>query len=123
MVDILETDHTIRHHNDDPRFNPRTTDIEWMSELSSDKIDWVVVNRDGAIFRSKAERAALRQARLSFVWLSKGWGEVSIYELAWRFFRVWPEIVAEFRIAREPTVFEVPITATKLRRHCLTRDL
>jgi hypothetical protein len=30
MMDLLESNHTIRHHNDDARFHERTTDVEWI---------------------------------------------------------------------------------------------
>jgi hypothetical protein len=28
-IDILDRENEVRHHDQDPRFNERTTDIEW----------------------------------------------------------------------------------------------
>jgi hypothetical protein len=50
-------------------------------------------------------------------------GQLPIYYMAWRFLKAWPEILTAVDVAREPTVFEVRVTATKLRRVSMTREL
>ncbi len=73
MIGALERDHTIRHHDEDPRFETTTADTEWISVLGKDRPTWVVISGDGRILRNKAERAALREAKLTFFCLSKQW--------------------------------------------------
>ena len=60
MIDVFETEHTIQHHDDDPRFNQTTTDIEWLSVLNEDAERWVIVSCDGRILKNKAESQKLR---------------------------------------------------------------
>jgi hypothetical protein len=50
-IDILDRENEIRHHDQDPRFNERMTDIEWVSVLGKDEPAWIVLSGDGAILR------------------------------------------------------------------------
>ena len=93
MIDEFEEDHTVRHHDTDTRFNPKTPDIEWMTTLAKDKSGWIVVSGDGRILRHKVERQALREAGLTFFCMGTPWTHMPIHEYAWKFVRVWPEIV------------------------------
>ncbi len=93
MVDAFEREHTVRHHDDDPRFIPTTSDIEWIQALGADDPSWIVISGDGRILRNKVEIAALREARLTFFCMTKQWMHMGIYEYAWKFMKIWPEIV------------------------------
>jgi hypothetical protein len=107
MVDILETEHQIVHHDDDSRFNHKTTDIEWITALRGDQDPWIIVSGDGRILRNKAESAVLRESGLTFFCLSKQWPQMPLREeYVWKFFRIWPEIVKKADITRQ-RVFEV----------------
>jgi len=108
MMDIFEREHTVVHHDDDGRFNPRTPDIEWIKELGKDVPPWVVLTADGRIFKNKVERAALYEARLTFFCMTKTWasGMIDIHEYTWKFIKLWPSIVEK---AKHPTprIYEV----------------
>jgi hypothetical protein len=106
MVDALEREHTARFHDDDPRFTPTTTDIEWIRALGSDDPPWVIISGDGMILKNKAELAALKEAKLTFFCLSKQWRHMKIYEQAWKFIKVWPDIVENAK-GSTPRIFEV----------------
>jgi hypothetical protein len=93
MVDIFETDHTVRHHDEDARFTPTSRDVEWIEKLAADDPAWIVISGDGRILKSRAERAALLEAKLKFFCLAKAWMNMPFAEYAWKFIRVWPEIV------------------------------
>jgi hypothetical protein len=106
MVDAYETDHTVRHHDDDPRFKESTTDVEWLTALAADDPRWIIVSGDGRILKNRAERAALEEANLSCVCLTKAWMNMAIHEFAWKFLRVWPEIAENAKVG-VPSIFEV----------------
>jgi len=107
MIDAFERDHTIRHHDEDPRFTPTTADTEWISIFGGDDPPWIIISGDGRILRNKSELAALREAKLTFFCMSKQWMHMSKHEYAWKLLRVWPEIVENARLATSPMLFEV----------------
>jgi PIN like domain len=85
---------TIIHHDEDNRFPPETTDIEWMRELHKDgNPPWIVISGDGRILRNKAERKVLEEVGLPFFCFDKTWPNLEIYEYSWKFMKVWPKIV------------------------------
>src|SRR5262249_49915086 len=97
---------TVRHHDDDSRFCQTTTDVEWITALASDKMNWVVVSGDGRILKNKAEKAALLEAKLKFFCLSKQWMSTPFAEMAWKFLKVWPDIVEHATYSRNQ-LFEI----------------
>jgi len=95
MVRAIEgTATTIRHHDEESRFNPKTADTEWMKKLGEDgEPPWIVISGDGRILKNRAERAVLDEVGLPFFCLDKPWPNTPIYEYAWKFMKVWPKIV------------------------------
>ena len=85
---------SITHHDEDRRFQPTTSDIEWMQELFKDgDPPWIVISGDGRILRNKAERKVLDEVGLPFFCLDKVWPNLEIYEYSWKFMKVWPKII------------------------------
>jgi hypothetical protein len=109
MMRELEREHTVRHLDDDERFVCTTPDTEWMSVLGKDgHPPWIVISGDGRILRNKAELAALRDAKLTFFCMSKQWTNMPKYEYAWKFVKVWPDILENAKLASAfHYVFEV----------------
>ena len=93
MVDVLEREHTARSYYDDDRFTDTTSDVEWIKRLAADDPPWIVVSGDGRILKNKIELSALKEARLTFFCLTRTWMHMKIYEQAWKFIKVWPDIV------------------------------
>lgn len=106
MVGAFEREHTAQAHDDDPRFANTTPDIEWIQALGADDPTWIVISGDGRILKNKAELQALKEARLTFVCMTKQSMHIRIYEYAWKFMKVWPEIV-ENAGGTDPRIFEV----------------
>ncbi len=106
MVDVLEREHTARSYYDDDRFEPTTSDVEWIKVLSSDDPPWIVISGDGNILKNKTELSALKEAKLTFFCLTRQWMHMPIYEQAWKFIKVWPDIVENAK-GFNPRIYEV----------------
>ncbi len=106
MIGIYERDSTVVHHDDDGRFSPTTTDVEWIKTLAADDPPWIALSGDGRILRNKVELAALNEAKLTFFCMSKAWSHMDFHEYSWKFVKIWPLIVEP---AKSPArrVFEV----------------
>ena len=107
-IDKLDRENEIKHHDDDPRFNIRTPDIEWITTLSKDDPPWIILSGDGSILTNNAELAALKEAKLTFFCMSKRWLHMDIFEYSWRLIKVWPIIVENSkRSLLRPQIFEI----------------
>jgi len=122
MIAAYDIKNIITHHNDDPRFNETTTDIEWISVLGGDSSPWNILTLDAAILRNKAERSALRESNLTFFCFKHGWLNLTIHEKAWRLVKIWPLLVNSVDRAI-PTVFDVPVSATRIDKISATKGL
>lgn len=85
--------HRVRHLSDDSRFRHNTPDEEWMRTLAADIPPWVVITRDISITRNSAERLVVRDVQLQFFFLARQWGAMSMDDMVWKFFKVWPDIL------------------------------
>src|SRR5271165_3702871 len=106
MVDVLEREHTARSYYDDDRFGDATPDVKWIKVLAADDPPWIIVSGDGRILKNKTELSALKEAKLTFFCLSRQWMNMNIYEQAWKFIKVWPEIVENAK-GSTPRIYEI----------------
>ena len=60
----------VRHHNDDRRFHPTSTDIEIITSLHQEDPEWVFVGGDGKILKYKAKIAVLAERDLTYLMLN-----------------------------------------------------
>jgi hypothetical protein len=125
MVAILERGtQLIVHHDDDPRFRPTTTDVEWLSAVGKDRPKPAVISGDARILKRPDEARELRSQNLTFFCLASQWQDMSIQEQAWKFLKVWPEIIRNAEEARQPTVFQVQAGGSlKVEVYSLTKDI
>jgi hypothetical protein len=121
MIHGYDPLHTIEHHDD--AFERTAADIDWMKALAARREGWFIVSGDLAILRNKAEAAVLRESRLTFFALKKGWLNLDFHVQACKLLKVWPKIVEQAARAKHPTVFEVPVSAQKIDRYRLTSEL
>jgi hypothetical protein len=106
MINAYESEHTIRHHDEDSRFSPTTKDEEWISALARDDPPWVALSGDGRILTNKVMRAQLQRVGLRFFYMAPPWMKMKLHEYAWKFVRIWPEIVNTAHTAKGQ-LFEV----------------
>lgn len=111
------------HHDEDGRFNQSTTDVEWISTLAADAVKPIAISGDTRILKKPDEVAALQASGLMFVCLAPQWAQLSIDDMTWKFFKLWPDIMKSVR-AKEPTVFKMcGGSAMKIEEVCKTRDI
>lgn len=124
MVAILETGrHHLAHHNEDSRFTEFTQDTEWIEAVSRDAERPIVLSGDCKILKRPDEVAALQQSSLTFFCLADHWTDFPIYDQAWKFLKVWPEIL-KAAVVSEPTVFQVcGGKSLKVERYALTKNV
>ncbi len=117
-IGAYEISHTIRHHDDDSRFEPTTKDVEWITALGRDDPVWIVISGDGRILRNRAERQVLLETALIFFCMARTWLHTPAPEYAWKFVKVWPEVV-ESAAHSKARLFEVS-GGRALKVHALT---
>jgi hypothetical protein len=106
MIAVWVPTHQILHHDDDLRFDPTTEDVEWIRTVGNDHPPWVVISGDSKILKRPLEREALRNANLTFFCLSDHWPKMPINEQAWKFLKVWPDILVASDCT-VPSIFRV----------------
>ena len=83
----------MRHHDEDSRFHKESPDEEWITALGKDDPPWIALSGDGRILSNKVMRVRLQQAGLRFFYMSPPWMHMKIHDYAWKFMRIWPQIV------------------------------
>lgn len=83
----------------------------------------VLVTQDSRILRHPTERTALRESRISVVFLGAVWIRRSWHEKAWQLIRVWPGVTRAIDGVSAPTAFELGGKPAKIRRLCYTSEL
>jgi|SRR5262245_52308271 len=96
-----------RFQDDDNRFAIDTPDVDIIRTLDADETyRWVFVSADTRITKRPAERAVLVATKIKFFYCAKAWFKMSTHEQAWKFLRVWPQIV-EMAEHYKGKVFEI----------------
>ncbi len=106
MLTCFDEKHELRAFED--YFMRGTRDVEWLRVAGEwDEASVAVVAGDGRILRNKVERQALKECRLTFVYLAPAWMHLCWHEFAWKIVRVWPDVVRNVEQAPHPLLFEV----------------
>jgi hypothetical protein len=129
MIQVLcDGEHCVCHVRDDPKFGPRTEDRIWVTALAGDSEPWCVISGDLRMLGNSTIIAEFHQSQLVFFCMDHRWcsGNTN-HSQVWKFFRVWPDIVAFARgnrpafyqvntIKDRPTVDPLRLTARARRR-------
>jgi hypothetical protein len=88
--------HQVVYLDDDPRFNNKTPDEEWLTTLQEDGDPlWRVISVDRHILRNKVQRQLLEATGLASFCLDGQWEKQDRYVYAWRFLKMWPKLLDE----------------------------
>jgi hypothetical protein len=123
MLDAYDRDNTILHLDDDNRFSPDTSDIDWIQTTASDTPKPVLITADQRLRRDPVERHALAHSGLTIVFLRAGFHNLTFHDQAVKLLTIWPKIVEIATRVTEPTAFEITPAARKVDRLCRTKDL
>jgi hypothetical protein len=108
---IQPNGHEARHVRFMPEYGLAhdTADVDWITRLSTDPADWIVVTGDQRIRKNIAERAAWIRAGLKAFVLAPGYQKMPVNQCAsvllWR----WPEMEKFISLAAPGSMFEMSI--------------
>ena len=88
------------------RFRTNIADIDYFNELGREK-GWIVISKDLANSRKKAERQALLENKIVAFYLSKGLQKKKLNEQAAAILWHWDKIVAQCSLV-ERGLFQIP---------------
>lgn len=89
------------------RFNKKTSDITWISDLSSEG-KWVVISGDRRITRNQAEYNAFRSSKLVGFFMSKSVYKSPVTKQAARLLILWEDIQTLSDKVEGGALFELP---------------
>lgn len=99
---LVAPDHQVVHLKE--RFAGNTPDEVWMRALAGES-DWVIVSGDLQIRKNPHEIRAWKEAGHTTFFLKKGWIDLPFWDQAWKFAKVFPELLATAERARKGTPF------------------
>jgi len=106
---LMGNDGTVIHLQD--KFKPDTSDIEWITQLSSEG-RWNIITLDNNIINKPHERKAWQQAKLTTFFLKKAWCSQDFWLQAFRLIQWWPDIVEQANKVEPGAGFRVPLKHT-----------
>ena len=112
LLEAFDTQNEIRPLTD--LFGRGTKDVQWLRAAGRMDPKPVILGGDGQILRNRVERAALREADLTYVHLAPGWMHLKWPDFAWKIVKAWPAIVDSTQRVARPTVFEVKVGNLKV---------
>jgi hypothetical protein len=92
------------------KFNPATSDAEWLGVLGCEG-GWAFISNDQRIWRNPQECAAMLAAQVIGFFLEPAWRKrnITVFEQAGRLIMWWPKLMQQCDIVRPPAAFRVPI--------------
>lgn len=107
LIEHYEQQFVARHQDDDGRFEIDTPDIDIIRALAADDGRvWVMITGDKHILTRPAERAVLVSSGVKYFCFGRAWFRMRTHEQAWRFLRVWPEVI-EVAANHRARLFEI----------------
>ncbi len=99
---LVQPEHRVVHLKE--RFAAHTADEVWMRALAAEP-DWVIVSGDLQIRKNPHEIKAWQEAGHTTFFLKKGWIDLPFWDQAWKFAKVFPDLIATAERARKGRAF------------------
>lgn len=99
---LVAPEHQVVHLKD--LFAANTPDDVWMHALAEQE-DWVIISGDLRIRKNPHETRAWQEAGHTTFFLKKGWIDLPFWDQAWKFAKVFPELLATAERARKGSAF------------------
>jgi len=99
---LVSPEHHVVHLKE--LFAANTPDEIWMRSLAEQE-DWVIISGDLQIRRNPHEIRAWQEAGHTTFFLKKGWIDLSFWDQAWKFAKVFPELLSTAQRASKGSAF------------------
>jgi hypothetical protein len=99
---LVAPEHQVVHLKE--LFAANTLDEVWMRALASE-VDWVIISGDLQIRKNPHEIRAWQEAGHTTFFLKKGWIGLTFWDQAWKFAKVFPEVIESSARARQGSAF------------------
>ena len=96
----------VRHMRE--AFTPGTTDIEWITAISSNEEKCFIITKDRQIRKNRPEMVAWKESGLQIVFMQKSWSNQKVWDINWKLIRKWPEVKDTVR--NTDLSFELPLS-------------
>lgn len=87
---LVRPEHQVVHLKE--KFSADASDVVWMRSLAKEP-DWVIVSGDLKIRRNPHEIKAWQEAGHTTFFLKKGWIDLTFWDQAWKFAKVFPDMI------------------------------
>ena len=104
LNELVRPDHQVTHLKE--KFAADTPDTVWMRSLAREN-DWVIVSGDLQIRKNPHEIKAWQEAGHTTFFLKKGWLDLTFWDQAWKFSKVFPEMLSTAERARRGRAFYI----------------
>jgi len=99
---LTQPDHQVVHLKE--RFAANTPDVVWMRALAGEE-GWIIVSGDLQIRKNPHEIRAWQEAGHTTFFLKKSWMDLTFWEQAWKFAKVFPDLLETAKRAKSGSVF------------------
>lgn len=96
------------------RFNPNTSDEEWMAALSDES--WCIVTADFRISKTPHEVEAWKESGHIVFFLKRSWLKIDFWDRAATFIKRWPQIRQLAERTRAGSGYIVPVKGSKIEQ-------
>jgi len=121
MLEVFDPSNEVRHLT--VLFDQDTPDPDWLKQVAAMKPKPFVVTGDGRALKIPKAREILISQKMTVFTMAKQWPNAKWADYAWRIVRVWPHIVENAKLIRQPTIFQVSFNAQKVERMKHTAEL
>ena len=101
---LVRPEHQVVHLKE--KFPADTSDVNWMHSLAREP-DWVIISGDLQIRRNPHEVKAWQEAGHTTFFLKKGWIDLPFWDQAWKFAKVFPDLMKTADRARKGSAFYI----------------
>lgn len=97
------------------RFEPSTSDIEWITAIASER-NWVIISQDQFSKKDGLEKEVIKRSGLTIFCLKKGWSNQKYWDKAHHLVRWFPKIAAQAEAVTGGAAFQVPLVGKKFEQ-------
>lgn len=120
VLDAWDPENKVSHITelDGLGLSEKSTDIEWMSALSSHEDEWAVFTADRTLLRDPAELQVFKDSGVSLFIAARNWKGVTPHDQCWKLLKLWPQVV-EFAKRSRKAIYKIrtPIQKVEVEKY------